>query len=247
MIDIYTHMLPTRTANSKQQFVDAAKHLVNQGVKAVATTLHDKETNTSLSLYVKEANQTLKDNHIPLTIVEGTEVVADRTFAESYQRRGAMLASNEKYIVLTIPKQEEADYLKQLVYEIQLNKIVPIISEPERHPYFLEHKDGLYKFVKKGAVIQLSSDSIIGKNGKPAKKAAMQFIEHNLAHVIASGASLDNYKQHSLRQAYDVITKEKGAETTQLLMQNAEAAFNGQGIQILPPERIKKTKFLGIF
>jgi len=245
VIDIYTHMLP-RTANSKQQFLDAAKHLVNQGVKAIAATL-DKETNTSLSLYVKEANQTLKDNNIPLTIVEAMEMVADRTFAESYQRRDAMLASNERYIVLTIPKQEEADYLKQLVYEIQLNKIVPIISEPERHPYFLEYKNSLYKFVKKGAIVQLSSDSIIGKNGKHAKKAAMQFIERNLAHVIASGASLDNYKQHSLRQAYDVITKEKGAETSQLLMQNAEATFNGQGIQILPPERIRKTKFLGTF
>ncbi len=41
----------------------------------------------------------------------------------------------------------------------------------------------------------------------------MQFIEHNLAHVIASGASLDNYKQHSLRQAYDAIAQEKAAET----------------------------------
>jgi len=158
-----------------------------------------------------------------------------------------MLASNEKYIVLTIPKQEEADYLKLLVYEIQLNKIVPIISEPECHPYFLEHKNALYKFVKKGAIVQLSSDSIIGKNGKPAKKAAMQFIERNLAHVIASGASLDNYKQHSLRQAYEVIAKEKGTETSQLLRQNAEATFSGQGIQTLPPERIKKPKFLGIF
>jgi protein-tyrosine phosphatase len=58
---------------------------------------------------------------------------------------------------------------------------------------------------------------------------------------------LDNYKQHSLRQAYDVMTKEKGAETAQLFMRNAEATFNGQGVQILPPERIKKTKFLGIF
>ncbi|WP_279620817.1 CpsB/CapC family capsule biosynthesis tyrosine phosphatase [Priestia megaterium] len=245
MIDIYTHMLP-RVEGRKQQFIDAARHLVNQGVKAVATTL-DKETNTSLFLYVKEANQTLKDNNIPLTIVEGMEVVADRRFAESYQRSDTMHASNKKYIVLTIPKEEEADYLKQLIYDIQLNKIVPIISEPECHPYFLENKNTLYKFVKKGAIVQLSSDSVIGKNGKHAKKAAMQFIERNLAHVIASGASLDNYKQHSLRQAYDVITKEKGAETSQLLMQNAEATFNGQGIQILPPERIKKTKFLGIF
>lgn len=245
MIDIYTHMLP-KTASSKQQFVDAAKYLVSQGVKAIATTL-DKETNTSLSLYVKEANQTLKDNNIPLTIVEAMEVVGDRTFAESYQRRDAMLASNEKYIVLTIPKQEEVDCLKQLLYEIQLNRIVPIISEPECHPYFLEHKNALYKFVKKGAIVQLSSDSIIGKNGKRAKKAAMQFLEHNLAHVIASGVSVENYKEHSLRQAYDVIAKEKGADTAQLLRKNAESIFNGQGVQILPPERIKKTKFLGIF
>jgi protein-tyrosine phosphatase len=158
-----------------------------------------------------------------------------------------MLPSNETYMILTIPEQEEPAYLEQLLYEIQLNGILPIISQPECHTYFLENKDVFYKIVKKGAIVQLSSDSIIGKNGKPAKKAAMQFIEHNLAHVIASGASLDNYKQHSLRQAYDVIAKEKGAETSQLLMQNAEATFNGQGIQTLPPERIKKTKFLGIF
>ncbi|MED3915644.1 CpsB/CapC family capsule biosynthesis tyrosine phosphatase [Priestia megaterium] len=245
MIDIYTHMLP-RAEGSKQQFVEAARHLVNQGVKAVATTL-DKETNTALSLYVKEANQMLRDNHIPLTIVEGTEVLATREFAASYREQQAVLTSTEKYMILTIPTQEELSYLKNLLYDIQLKEIVPIISEPECHPYFLEHKNGLYKFVKKGAIVQLSSDSIVGKNGKAAKKAAMQFIEHNLAHVIASGASLDNYKQHSLRKAYDVIVKEKGAETAQLLMQNAEAAFNGQRIQILPPVRTKKTKFLGIF
>jgi protein-tyrosine phosphatase len=44
-----------------------------------------------------------------------------------------------------------------------------------------------------------------------------------------------------------VIAKEKGAETSQLLVQNAESIFNGKGVQTLPPERIKKTKFLGIF
>ncbi|MGX4609113.1 CpsB/CapC family capsule biosynthesis tyrosine phosphatase [Priestia megaterium] len=245
MIDIYTHMLPGVEGN-KQKFLDAAKYLVSQGVKAVSTTL-DKETNTSLSLYVKEANQTLKDNNISLTIVGGTEVIADRTFAASYHRRDIMLPSNETYMILTIPEKEEPAYLEQLLYEIQLNGILPIISQPECHTYFLENKDVFYKIVKKGAILQLSSDSIIGKNGKPAKKAAMQFIEHNLAHVIASGASLDNYKQHSLRQAYDVIAKEKGAEKAQLLIQNAESIFNGRGVQILPPERIKKTKFLGIF
>jgi len=154
-------MLP-RVEGRKQQFIDAARHLVNQGVKAVATTL-DKETNTSLSLYVKEANQMLKDNHIPLTIVEGTEVLASRQFAASYRHQHDILPSHDKYMILTIPTQEEPSYLKDLLYDIQLKEIVPIISEPERHPYFLEHKDGLYKFVKKGAVIQLSSDSIIGK------------------------------------------------------------------------------------
>ncbi|MEH7287911.1 CpsB/CapC family capsule biosynthesis tyrosine phosphatase [Priestia megaterium] len=134
MIDIYTHMLPG-VEGSKQQFLDAAKYLVSQGVKAVSTTL-DKETNTSLSLYVKEANQTLKDNNISLTIVGGTEVVADRTFAASYHRRDIMLPSNETYMILTIPEQEEPAYLEQLLYEIQLNGILPIISQPECHTYF---------------------------------------------------------------------------------------------------------------
>jgi len=245
VIDIYTHLLP-KESGGKQQFLNIAKHLVSQGVQAI-TTVSENHSEESLAPYIKEANQLLKECNIPLVIGEGIKRVADRKFAETYNHQEKAGTSLDKYIILTLPANEELSYLEPLLFKIQLNQTVPLISAPECHPYFQDNKNELYNLVKKGAIVQLSSDSIVGKNGKATKRAAMQFIEYNLAHVIASGTSLDNYKQHSLREAYEVIAKEKGAEVAQLLMQNAEAIFNGNGIKTLPPERIKKTKFLGIF
>ncbi|TYR78839.1 tyrosine protein phosphatase [Priestia megaterium] len=245
MIDIYTYMMP-KTSGSTKEFQEAAKFLTDQGVKVVMAAPHETDY-SPVSMYVDEANRVLESQVIPLKVVSGKRVMVNERFIQTANRSFLTINDTNKYMLLGVPQKDKPTYLEHIVYELQLDGIVPIISEPERHPYFLENKDELYQLVKQGAIVQLASDSIVGANGKKEKKAAFQFIEHQLAHVIASGVSIDTYRHYSLDKAYEVIVKAYSQEKAKMFMQNAKAIVEGEGIQMLPPERVKKSKFLGLF
>ncbi|MDT4049749.1 CpsB/CapC family capsule biosynthesis tyrosine phosphatase, partial [Staphylococcus arlettae] len=79
-------------------------------------------------------------------------------------------------------------YSQQLFFELQLQQFIPIIAHPERNNVFLKQSDTLYYLIKNGALSQLTIASVLGKLGKKIQKFALQLIDHNLTHFIASDA-----------------------------------------------------------
>jgi len=194
------------------------------------------------------ANEWLRKSSISLRVLPGHKIVASTQMIVSNEDYYMMtINENEKYMFLEIPQDVEIEVLESIAYELQLKGIVPILNEPERHSLFVENPAHLYKLVKNGAVVQLSAQSVLGGNGSKAKKAAYQFIDHGLAHVIASGVNRENYQQYGLQKAYSAVSKKYGNSKLYHFMENAEAIASGKAVYKQEPERIKKTKFLGIF
>ncbi|MBU8687443.1 hypothetical protein KM918_08850 [Priestia megaterium] len=104
-----------------------------------------------------------------------------------------------KYLIIDLPGESAINEFEDIIYKVQLKGVVPIISEPKMHPFILDNSQKLYQFVKIGAIIQLSVASILGQNGSKAKRAAFQFIEHRLAHVIAPGVTTQTFKTYGLQ------------------------------------------------
>ncbi|MGN7228718.1 CpsB/CapC family capsule biosynthesis tyrosine phosphatase [Priestia megaterium] len=154
---------------------------------------------------------------------------------------------SNKYLIIDLPEEAAIKQFENLIYKIQLKGIVPIISEPEMHPFILDNSQKLYQFVKNGAIIQLSAASILGQNGRKAKRAAFQFIEHGLAHVIASGVTAQAFKTYGLQRAYDALGKHYGSQMIYMLKENAESIVRGEAVYKERPERIKHAKLSGIF
>ncbi|MED3829494.1 tyrosine protein phosphatase [Priestia megaterium] len=250
MIDIYTNILPNVNSGPKsvEEFLEMANVLVKQGVtEVVAAPLYDGK----VSGYREEvdlANEWLRKSSISLSVLPGQKVIASTNMIVSNEEYYTMtINENEKYMFLHIPQDVEIEVLENIAYELQLKGIVPVLNEPERHSLFVENPAHLYKLVKNGAVVQLSAQSVLGGNGSKAKKAAYQFIDHGLAHVIASGVNRENYQQYGLQKAYSAISKKYGNSKLYHFMENAEAIASGKAVYKQEPERIKKTKFLGIF
>lgn len=241
MIDLYTDIVPKKLGASKA-FQEAALLLTENGIHTIIANEQGLEPG-----YLDDINHMLESRVVPLRVMPGGRVPISERFIQESRGNFQTINDNNKYMLLHISHQEKPVYMESLIYELQLDQLVPIISEPERHPYFLEHKEELYKLVKQGALVQISSDSIIGIHGKKVKQAAFEFLEHNLAHVVASGVTLTNYKKYSLPKAYKQIEKAYGASKVDMLMENAVAIVDGKGVQTLPPERVKKAKFLGLF
>ncbi len=250
MIDIYTNILPNvnNGPQSAEKFLEMANVLVKQGAtEVVAAPLYDGKV-PSYREDVNLANELLRKSSISLKILPGQKVVASTNMILSNEEYYTMtINENEKYMFLHIPQDVEIEVLESIAYKLQLKGIVPVLNEPEHHSLFVENPAHLYKLVKNGAVVQLSAQSVLGGNGGKSKKAAYQFIDHGLAHVIASGVNRENYQQYGLQKAYSAVSKKYGNSKLYHFMENAEAIASGKAVYKQEPERIKKTKFLGIF
>ncbi|TYR78840.1 tyrosine protein phosphatase [Priestia megaterium] len=255
MIDIHLSLLPNirKGPNVAETFLEMSKTLIDHGVTAVAATpFYDGQDpefeKHNIITYVEAANETLQRASLPLQIVPGQRALIHPNLYRSYENNHLLtINENSKYMLLQIPTDDFSSYIEYVTYQLQLSGVIPIISEPECHFHFVANPDRLYRLVKRGVIVQLSSSSIVGENGRKAKKAALTFLTNGLAHVIASGAHAGNYRSYSLRKAYDVLKKQYSSQVMYMLMENAEAIINGQSVYKDPPERVKKEKFLRIF
>ncbi|NEW01048.1 tyrosine protein phosphatase [Bacillus megaterium] len=250
MIDVNTCILPQMKdgPRNKDEFLEMANILVKEGVTKVVVTPWCDGQVFDWSANVNLANDWLQTSSLSLTILPGQKVIASNhrnLFSQDFYR----MTINErgKYMLLHVPEDMGIEVLETIAYELQLKGIVPVLNEPECHPLFLDNPAHLYKLVKNGAVVQLSAQSILGGNGSKFKKAAYQFIDHGLAHVIASGVNRENYQQYGLQKAYSTVSKKYGNSKIYHFMENAEAITNGNAVYKTEPERIKKQKLLGIF
>jgi len=253
VIDLYTNILPNvgKGPRDKTAFLAMAKSLANQGVTAaVAAPLYEREgaDSSSISTYIAAANESLQHSFIPLTILPGQKAIIHNHLVQAYEQNAVVtINQTTKYMLLQLSTDYTFSSTEQILYQLQLKGIVPIISEPERNAIFLEKPDHLYELVRKGAIVQLSAGSLTGQNGRKEKKAALSFINNGLAHVIASGVCGDTYEQYALPKAYDMLSKQFGTQALYKFIENADYIVEGKGIFKEQPERIKKGKILGIF
>jgi len=163
--------------------------------------------------------------------------------------QGQLLPLNETsgYIFVELPHDHVPRYTSQLLFDIQVAGYQAIIVHPERNRELMQNPDQLYKFVKNGALTQVTAASVCGNFGKKIQKFTQQLIEANLTHFIASDAHNTSTRGFHLKEAYDVIEKEYGIDFMYFFMENAAYLRDGQNVAKEIPSRVKRRKFLGLF
>ncbi|MCG7313153.1 tyrosine protein phosphatase [Priestia flexa] len=255
MLDLNVFLLPNveKGPSDTETFLKMSRRLVSEGVTTIMTSpFYDGEDfgfeRDTILNRVHVANCSLKETKIPLNVVPGQRALLQPMVHHSYDINDILTVNDDRaYLLLQLPRTNFVTYIDQVMYELQLKKIIPIINEPECHPYFRNNPNAVYKLVKKGAVMQISSQSLMGYNGAQAKRFAYLLLRHGLVHLMASGCHATNYQKYSLPKAYNVVQRHFGVRSVYLLMENAESVIAGQSIYKEQPERIRKEKFLGIF
>lgn len=255
MIDIHCHILPGTDDGSKDldMSIKMAKAAVDEGITHIIATPHHNNgqyLNVKQEIINKVArlNEALVNQQIPLTILPGQETRIYGEILEDYDN-GEILSLNNtgKYIFIELPSNHVPRYTEQLLFDIQLKGLTPIIVHPERNQEIIENPDKLYQFVKKGAITQVTGSSVAGYFGKKIKKFSLQLIEANLTHFIASDAHNLSGRSFKMREAYGVVEKEFGMNGVYLFKENAELLIENKTIFKEIPERVKKKKILGLF
>lgn len=254
MIDIHCHILPGVDDGSPDmnESMNMAMKAVEAGITHIFATPHhlnEKYVNVKSNIIdrVVRLNESLQEANVPLTIHLGQEVRIHRDIFTSLEKEEILtLDDNGTYLLLELPSGRVPTYTQEVIYELLLKGITPIIVHPERNKELIENHKLLFELVQEGALTQITSGSIVGKFGKNIKSFSKKIIEHNLAHFIATDAHNIGSRGFTLQQAYEKITKAYGIQNTFYYKENAEQLLKGQSPYVEKPLPFKK-KILGIF
>lgn len=229
-----------------------ARKAVEVGITHIFATPHhlnEKFVNVKSDIIDRAArlNESLHQNNIPLTIHLGQEVRIHQDIFTSLEKEEILtLDDNGTYLLLELPSGRVPTYTLEVIYELQLKGITPIIVHPERNRELFENHKLLFELVQEGALTQLTSGSITGNFGKNIQSFSKKIIEHNLAHFIATDAHNIGSRGFTLQQAYETITKVHGIERIFHFKENVEQLLKNQSPVVEKPVPFKK-KILGIF
>lgn len=251
---MHCHIIPgvdDGSADMKDS-LNMAKKAVEAGITHLFATPHhlnERYVNVKDNIidHVFELNECLQQENIPLTIHPGQELRIHRDLFVTLEKGEVLtLDNNGKYLLLELPSGHVPTYTQEMIYELLLKGITPIIVHPERNKELIKNPNLLFKLVKEGALTQVTSGSIIGLFGKNVKSFSKKILEYNLAHFIATDAHNVGSRGFSLQEAYETITKMYGIDRTFYFKENAEQLIKGQSPSIERPVPIKM-KILGIF
>jgi protein-tyrosine phosphatase len=102
--------------------------------------------------------------------------------------RVPVLGNRIRYLLAELPSQMMPPKIRELLYALQLRRIIPIVTHPERHAALQQDPDLLREMVAAGALAQVTAGSLLGEFGPVARRAATKMLERNLVHIIATDA-----------------------------------------------------------
>ncbi len=235
-----------------EQSLNMAISAVKSGITHLYATPHhmnERYDNPKITIIesVRMFQEQLQLYNIPLIIHLGQEVRIHRELLQSVERNDILTLDHRgKYLLLELPSNYIPTYTMDVIYELLVKEIVPILVHPERNRRLYENPSILFDLVKMGTLTQITAGSIIGHFGKNVKKFTEQIIGHHLAHFIANDAHNTQKRGFFLQNAFYTITKKFGIEQTNFFQENAHLLVRSENIKWEVPQPIRK-RVLGIF
>ena len=144
--------------------------------------------------------------------------------------------------MLELPSQVVPPGVKNEIFSLKLNEIIPIITHPERNQIIQKDIDILYEFVHMGALIQVTAMNITGDFGGMVMQCAERPLRHRLVHIIASDAHSSDSRPPVLSQAVEAAAEILGNyDDAERMVKEVPALILSEDMPEIPePKRAKR-------
>ena len=163
----------------------------------------------------------LREEGIPLQVLHGQEIRIHDELPEAWKRGELLTLSGSRYILIELPSSRFPKGLDELIHEIAVLGMVPIIAHPERNAAIVREPELLEALVDAGAVAQVTTHSLLGGFGRNVEKTAWLLCRRGLIHIVSSDAHHTERRGFRLNEAYDIIRKRLGDSYVRYYQSNA--------------------------
>jgi protein-tyrosine phosphatase len=233
LIDIHCHLLPgiDDGPNSWEESVKLAKLLSNEGVDTAIATPHwikgsEWQTDSSHVLeLVNELNLKLGEEKIALNVLPGMEIGINENLVDLTRNGKILTLGGGNHILVETPYVSIPYGIKEIIFRLKVSGIEPILAHPERCGEIQSNPKALKDIVDSGALIQVTTSSLLGYFGKRAKECAISLAKEGLVHFVASDAHSPDKRPPIIKEALTLLKNLIGEENTR--------AIERRGLQII--------------
>lgn len=195
MIDIHCHLLENVDDGSKDiettnKMIKIAKE---DGINSIIATPHYctgyyENSYEKIAHTVNLKNKELKVNRSKIKLFPGQEVYIDRYTLDLYKNGTIRGLNDTKYLLIEFDLINYKKEYLDIIYELRIMGVIPIIAHPERYIFFIEDNTKINDFIEEGCLFQINSSSIMGLFGSKVQKTSKNLIRHGICNFIASDA-----------------------------------------------------------
>jgi protein-tyrosine phosphatase len=212
--------------------------LVADGITHVIATPHQlgnycQSNRRSLVLEsVAALQEQLLALKIPLSIEPGADVRVDELLLDLLDSNEILtLGDGRLYILLEMPHETLID-LRPLLQKLTERGIRGILSHPERQFLIAKKPELVTPWIQVGALLQITSGSLLGEFGPMAEAASWRLIEAGAVSLIASDAHDVESRPPRMTQAIKAISNRLGhAVARRLCVENPNRILSQLPIQ----------------
>ena len=250
MIDIHSHILPgiddgSKNINMTLQMIKIAE---KSGTTDIVATPHFcrgyGETHyDEVKNLVGEFNKLAKGEGLDINIHYGQEVYYSEQIINDYKSGLIGTINDSRYMLIELPMRSFDSNILEVIYELQVKGVIPILAHPERYRPIIEKPERINKFIKEGFLFQMNSGSIEGQFGNSVKKTAEILLDNNIYNFIGSDAHNDTNRCTGIDRGIE-LAKKKSKINEELFRESGRRLLNNEDIEFIG-EKVKEKK--GIF
>ncbi|MDI4650313.1 tyrosine-protein phosphatase [Cohnella hashimotonis] len=242
MIDIHSHILPGLD-DGAQDWEDAlalARAAAAEGIETIIATPHHANgeydnLGPNIVAAVEAMNERLMAEGIGLTVRAGQEIRVHDDLLDAWARGDLLTLAGTRYILIELPTSRIPRGLSELLHELKLLNLSPIIAHPERNAEIVSHPERLAELVAAGAYGQVTTHSLLGAFGKRIEQASWQLCREGLIHLVSSDAHHVTKRGFLLQESYCKINRLLGVNFELFFRKNAESVLYNGDMSPHPP------------
>ncbi len=196
-------------------------------------------------------SRALGEASIPLHILPGADVHLDRSVPGCLERGELItVADLGRHLLLEFPQDIVPEGTGELLFQVQLQGVTPIITHPERNIAIQQNPAILNDLVRAGSLTQITAGSLTGVFGARVRKCTLRLLASGTAHLVSTDAHSTGRRSPRLSEARRVVEEEVGREEAERMFRErpdkdpGRGPRGGPGTPVRSGQAATKTKLL---
>ena len=199
-VDMHSHLIPGIDDGSKnmEESIQLIKRLSGYGLRKIITTPHImaeyyRNTPEIINMGLEDLRRAIKNEGISIEIEAAAEYYMDEIFLEKIKDGEEILTFGDKYILVETGFINKPQMLLEIIFQLEMAGLKPILAHPERYQYLIADKGLLQDLTDRKIIFQVNLLSLTGFYSKPVKDFGEMLVETGLVRFFGTDCHNPRY------------------------------------------------------